>query len=221
MIMKIPKLRGQYSDRNGISPISTEMQFDDLDHETRVYIRNILKIYLNSKIYRKPTEQVFLKSIYAYVFVVPIDNFIEYYRFFEDVEAIIYEGTIYQIFDILEGIYKYLESSEGYQENINIVFEKNYVGYRFINGCITKITSKEEIDSVNEAAQSNDKVSSHLNKAIAYLSNRENPDYENSIKESISAVEAMCEIILGGKRVTRRSTYKTIPKQNNYTQIFI
>ena len=32
-----------------------------------------------------------------------------------------------------------------------------------------------------------------------YLANREVPDYENSIKESISAVEAMCEILTGLK----------------------
>ena len=37
----------------------------------------------------------------------------------------------------------------------------------------------------------------HLNKALALYSDRVNPDYNNSVKESISAVEAMCCIIIG------------------------
>ena len=36
-----------------------------------------------------------------------------------------------------------------------------------------------------------------MQKALQFYSDRENPDYENSIKESISAVEAMCCIITG------------------------
>ena len=40
-------------------------------------------------------------------------------------------------------------------------------------------------------------VNTHLQKALQFYSDRENPDYENSIKESISAVEAMCCIITG------------------------
>ena len=34
------------------------------------------------------------------------------------------------------------------------------------------------------------------------LSNRQSPDYANSIKESISAVEAMCQLIAGDKKAT-------------------
>ena len=40
-------------------------------------------------------------------------------------------------------------------------------------------------------------VNTHIKKALSLYSDRKNPDYENSIKESISAVEAMCCIITG------------------------
>ncbi len=47
-------------------------------------------------------------------------------------------------------------------------------------------------------------VNIHISKAITLLSDRDKPDYENSIKESISAVEALCEVITGvkGKEAT-------------------
>jgi hypothetical protein len=41
------------------------------------------------------------------------------------------------------------------------------------------------------AATEEDAVSEHLNTAIGFLSDRKNPHYRNSIKESISAVESL------------------------------
>ena len=45
------------------------------------------------------------------------------------------------------------------------------------------------------------------------ISDRSEPDYENSIKDSISAVEAMCDIILGEKG-TLGDALKKIEKNN-------
>lgn len=40
-------------------------------------------------------------------------------------------------------------------------------------------------------------VYDHLSKANKLIADRSKPDYENSIKESISAVEALCKILTG------------------------
>ena len=83
--------------------------------------------------------------------------------------------------------------------------------YRFVDGLITPITNDIEIDAINEAiATKYDVVNGHIHKAIKLLSDREHPDYENSIKESITAVEAMCEIILGQKKATLGEALKHI-----------
>ena len=42
-------------------------------------------------------------------------------------------------------------------------------------------------------------VQIHLKTSVAHLSNREHPDYRNSIKEAISAVEELCQKITGAK----------------------
>jgi hypothetical protein len=42
----------------------------------------------------------------------------------------------------------------------------------------------------------------HLEQALELIANKKSPDYRNSIKESISAVEAMCQLITGNKKAT-------------------
>lgn len=57
-----------------------------------------------------------------------------------------------------------------------------------------------------------------MKKALNLYSDRFSPDYENSIKESISAVESMCCIITGetGKSATLGATLKKLEKHNIY-----
>ncbi len=89
-------------------------------------------------------------------------------------------------------------NKDEYSENFNTIFEQEKSGYRLIDGLITPIIDKNEIDCIEEASNTKlTSVDTHLQKALSFYSDRENPDYENSIKESISAVEAMCCIITG------------------------
>lgn len=85
---------------------------------------------------------------------------------------------------------------DGYSKSINAILEQEKSGYRLIDGLISPIIDETELECIEEA--SNMKfflVNMHLHKALQLYSDREKPDYENSIKESISAVEAMCSII--------------------------
>lgn len=103
------------------------------------------------------------------------------------------------------GYYPYSEYSKSYNnknifEAANIVLEKEYVGYRFVNGILVPIIDKNEIETIQETLLSEyQPVYDHISKANQLLADREHPDYENSIKESISAVEAVCEIFTGAK----------------------
>ncbi len=75
---------------------------------------------------------------------------------------------------------------------LNYHFERLRYGYRIIDGCCTDITSDEEISSILEAVSADDAPATHLNKALSHYSHRPDPDYANSIKESITAIEAYC-----------------------------
>jgi hypothetical protein len=60
-----------------------------------------------------------------------------------------------------------------------------------------------------------DAINIHLKSAIALLSNRKNPDFRNSIKESISAVEALCIIITNDKNATLGKALSIIEKDHS------
>lgn len=106
----------------------------------------------------------------------------------------------YTIFDFVE---RYLAVSD---ENIsakmenefNHILEDEVSAYRILDRFVVPITNKAELATIEEAKSTPyDSVRTHVSKALALYADRKAPDYENSIKESISAVEAMCCIITG------------------------
>ena len=78
------------------------------------------------------------------------------------------------------------------------------------------MTSEEEIIAVEEALSTSDSlqpVRIHLKTALDLFSDRKNPDYRNSIKESISAVEALCRIITGNPKATLGDALREVEKK--------
>lgn len=103
--------------------------------------------------------------------------------------------------------------ADRYSESINVILEQEKSGYRLINGLISPIIDKAELECIGEASNTSFfPVNIHLQKALQLYSDREKPDYENSIKESISAVEAMCSIITetSGSKATLGNTLKKL-----------
>ena len=84
-------------------------------------------------------------------------------------------------------------TARSFTEMINHEFERLNYAYRFVEKEIVEITSKEEIESIERAIKgSENNVKLHLQTALSQLSKKPEADYRNSIKESISAVEAVC-----------------------------
>lgn len=78
-------------------------------------------------------------------------------------------------------------------ELLNENFKRLNFAYRVVDKYIVEITGNEEIASVEATLQnSTDNIRMHLSKALELYTKRPNGDYSNSIKESISAVEAFC-----------------------------
>jgi AbiJ N-terminal domain 4 len=90
-------------------------------------------------------------------------------------------------------------------EECNRVMESEFSGYRFVQMMIVPISNQIEVDEINQALNSGSSffgssyanVNMHMRTALAKLSDKKNPDYRNSIKESISAVESLCRQLTG------------------------
>ena len=104
---------------------------------------------------------------------------------------------VYDFIDIhLSSIDEEKKSERSKQYNELLEQEKS--GYRIIAGEVAPITNETEIQTIEQAASTPYlSVNQHIKKALAFYADIKCPDYENSVKESISAVEAMCCIITG------------------------
>lgn len=120
------------------------------------------------------------------------------------IKAWFFKVPWYEKYDLIEYISLLDETTFklGFSDECNHTLIRESAGYRIINNLIIQITSEEEIVEIEEAISSSSDFKSveiHLKTSLDYLSDREKPDYRNSAKESISAVESLCTIITGNK----------------------
>ncbi len=229
--IKKVQVRGGFSDRRGIKPLNTKMQLDELDERTRIGIANLLREwYDDGKFaqYRSDFCERLLKDIYfefvddqaRCIIKYQNDDFIESYIYlpisansYDDVLTIVEYVTNYFI-EWQSWKYPnhwYNNDFIDYKAEINELFEREYVGYRFIESEITPISDDIEVDEIEKSLDIEFQgCKSHIKKALSFLSDRENPDYKNSIKESISAVESICQIITQNSKATLGEALKKL-----------
>lgn len=108
----------------------------------------------------------------------------------------------YEKNDFIEFIINHLADNKPIRrrfiEELNDQFENLNFGYRIVDNVVVDIVAKGEIESIEDAINDSlDQVSGHLKNALALHTKRPNPDYANSIKEAISAVEAQLRHMTG------------------------
>lgn len=218
MITFKPKVRGSFSDRNNIDTINTIIQKKDLDERTRNKIINIFDYIIDKCYYERSLDELY-NYIYKVVFCVTNDEIPEsdVVRRQDVTNGIKTNWEYHEIFSFLESILYWYNKKYPLDEIyviFNNLFEQECVGYRFIDGKITDIVNDEEIKEVEQALDTKYSACNiSMNKALNFLYDREAPDYSNSVKESISAIEAMCSIILGTRKPTLGGALKELEKK--------
>lgn len=104
--------------------------------------------------------------------------------------------------------------SQKFEENCNDILEREKAIFRFVSGKLTPITDEIELREIESAVsnQSPDQVRTHIKSALEKYSDKANPDYRNSIKEAISAVEAAAKIVTGDSSATLGKALNSIEK---------
>lgn len=105
---------------------------------------------------------------------------------------------IEETIEFLKGYCCYPQPLEEFVQNLNSEFERLSYGYRIVNNQVTTILDEVQISAIQKPLESptvHENIRRHLNNALRLYSQRPQADYQNSIKESISAVECLCRSI--------------------------
>jgi hypothetical protein len=201
----------RFSQRIGQSPIVNTMQLNSMNIELRNGLWNV--VYEDLRDAPDDYSNTVMEHIWRFFYKETLDSVP---RGWDSVLANLkyrYQDAIWlEVYDFID-FYATMEldgfmfDSEDFQAECNKVLEMEFAGYRFIDGSLTPITDENEMESIKNAIESTtlpelSVVSTHLLKALHKLSDRHHPDYRNSIKESISAVESLAKIISGGAKDT-------------------
>lgn len=206
-----------FSERYGHKPARASFQIDSMDQDLRTGLWNVLmsaywKIVENSAsensgfVPQNTDALNFLQKVWGDLLKRELDTMNTHWtRTRDDLKAHFFAcewNAVYDFIEFVVAVFPYEAVNSRFLEACNKVLEREGSAYRFINKQITPIVSETEISTIEEALDGPDKlkpVRIHLENALSKLSDRQNPDYRNSIKESISAVEAICNLITGNK----------------------
>ena len=214
-----------FSQRKGINPIKSTIQTDSMDNELRTGLWNGLYVlYWKQYTLRISESEKYLVALVSRVwssyFKYPLDTLEDRWSDTYDIlRKYFFSCRWYEVYDFIEFVANNCpdQSLNGkFMDICNKILEKELSAYRFIGGQIAQITSEDEILEVEEAFQVPiSPVNEHLNRALELLADRKNPDYRNSIKEAISAVEALCIIITENKTTTLGRALNKIETDGN------
>lgn len=224
----------RFSQRIGKTPVRLKLQIEFIDENLKNGLwNNIIEDFFenlssDSK-YGETQLGEACRTIWKEFWIYPIDEISQYKG------VVIFKGFIqiaknwffkvewFEIYDFIEFLStldknikreSYLPSR--FSDKCNLTLKVEVAGYRIINEKIVQITSEEEVVAIEEGLSETkewNSVHEHLRAALDMLADRKTPDYRNSIKESISAVEAICIIITGDKAATLGKALTVIEKK--------
>lgn len=207
----------RFSQRMGITIVKDKLQIESMDEELRVSLWNVLSI-----VFWKPFDKqrqgrairggsdasLFFELLWHMYFKKTIDSIpYEYSQALDIVRKYFFEAQWHEVYDFIEfaadisnKLYNPYDPLDSF---CNEVFKQELSGYRFIDNIIVPINSQEEIDEIEQAIDGPIyPVREHLTCSLELFADRNKPDYRNSIKEAISAVESMCISITGDQKAT-------------------
>jgi hypothetical protein len=196
----------RFSERIGIIKAKDSIQIDSIDSDLKNGLWNVFDSYyleeFRDRFVKKSNKYEFILDIWHSFFKRTIDEIpSSIIQVKSEIKTWFFQCEWYETYDFIEFCTKNdLFDIESIISFYNNILEREVSGYRFINGLISPITNKSEIDEIDQAIDDAKNknlvgVKTHLENSLRMLSDRKTPDYRNSIKESISAVESISKIL--------------------------
>ena len=213
----------RFSDRIGITQDNNVLQTQGMSDELRNSLWNVLDLFIWGKrsfllsMYDSSGDNIqnFSYGLWFRYFKQPLDS--RPGRDDDILKAIrdyFFESEWYYVYNFLEYVLS-SRNDTALIDGINEILEIELSGYKFIEGYFVPITDDIEIESIQKAITEGpfSGVHEHLKTSLEHLSRREDPDYRNSIKESISAVESMVREITQIPKATLGDALSTLEKK--------
>lgn len=212
----------RFSQRIGKRPIETALQTEGMNDDLRISLWNVLDIIIwqddrFENRYAQENIKDFSSSLWFNFFKKPVDTIPQYdFEIIQILRKHFFSASWYDVYDFIEFIIKFFKTRD-ISTPINIILERELAGYRFISGSFIPVTDKQEIEAINQATKAGPfaGVEAHLISAIDHLSRKQDPDYRNSIKESISAVESLAKEITRNPKATLGDALSTLEKRGD------
>ena len=206
-----------FSQRKGFKPVAEVIQTDSMNSELRNSLWNVLDIKIWSS-GRFDTDS-FSKRLWFHFFKEPIDSRPDHPRLILGlIRDQFFCWEWFEVYDFLEFVVGgYQKSKPQLVKLLNATLERELSGYRFVSGRLTDITNPQELEMLESALKDSRfaGVDTHLQQALDLYAKRDDPDYRNSIKEAISAVEKMARIVSGKPKATLSDALKEMEKKGS------
>jgi len=199
----------RFSHRIGKTPSRTALQVDSVDEPLKNSIWNVVYLYYTQTPHFSHFGTL-ARSLAVDYLKIPVDSLPDSdYRCYQHVNAFYFSGIAdwWIFYDFIEVAFSTYHSSiakrdsttlRQFSADINKVLELEASAYRLIDGRIVPISNPVEVSAIEDAANcALPGASAHITSALRCLAIMPNPDYRNTIKESISAVESACKVLSG------------------------
>jgi hypothetical protein len=209
--MKTNKDNLPFGKRYGFEPIEVPFQISSIDKTFRIELWNAYFIFIQSPIesandHRRQISKTIEHLLWIHFFKKPYDDFPRYdSQFGSFVRKFIETAIWYKVYEFFEFVFRNIEDEHefqysDYQDYVNDKLKSNNSAYSLVNNKFIPITNEVEINEIKRTQELSidyalTGIQEHLNVAVELLSKKPNPDYRNSIKESISMVEVISRII--------------------------
>ncbi len=216
----------KFSERKGYVDTNVTLQAEGINDDLRNSLWNVLDQQIWSAIGflgwyhdREPRIRSFSKNLWFHYFKKPVDSRpgLEP-QILSAIREYFFNCPWYEVYDFIEFIVS--ERDTRLQDSIRQILERELSGFRLISGRFVDITDEQEVQVLEEVLSDTEyePVTLHLKRALELLTDRKSPDYRNSIKESISAVESMAKIITGNPKATLGSALRELESKGQIHQ---
>lgn len=199
----------KFSERIGIVEPVHNIQTEGMSDE----LRNSLWNFVHSQFHSLRHDHWIRVSKFVAQFFrkVPVDELpFRDYECRKWIKAYFYGLEWYEVYDLIEFLVANNQmiidyrgrDQERIEKGYNEIFASELSGYRFVAGVLAPISNPAETGAISDALEASSSkglsgARSHIHTALKLLGRKPNPEYRNSIKESISAVESVVKQISG------------------------